>query len=91
MKRLLLPLLAALALPGSIIFVIGGICFTTKGQKNKRDLKLCSEKAMSLLEEEGVVNISKVANELNMAEDRTKLILERAQKRNWIPFGIKVT
>ena len=79
------------ALPGSIIFVMGGIWFTTKGQKNKRDLKLCSEKAMSLLEEEGVVNISKVANELNMAEDRTKLILDRAQKRNWIPFGIKVT
>ncbi len=44
---------------------------------------------MSLLEKEGVVNISKVANELNMAEDRTKLILNRAQKRNWIPFGIK--
>ena len=78
------------ALPGSVIFVIGGIWLTTKGQKNRRDLKLCSDKAMSLLEKEGVVNISKVANELNMAEDRTKLILDRAQKRNWIPFGIKV-
>ena len=51
-----------------------------KGQKNRRDLKLCSDKAMSLLEKEGVVTISKVANELNMAEDRTKLILDRAQK-----------
>ena len=77
------------AIPGSVIYVIGGIWLATKGQKNKRDLKLCSDKAMSLLEKEGVVNISKVANELNMAEDRTKLILNRAQKRNWIPFGIK--
>ena len=45
---------------------------------------------MSLLEKDGVINIRKVANELNMAEDRTKLILDRAQKRNWIPFGIKL-
>ena len=79
------------ALPGSVICLVGGIWLTTKGQKNRRDLKLCSDKAMSLLEKEGVVNISKVANELNMAEDRTKLILNRAQKRNWIPFGIKFT
>ena len=73
------------ALPGSITLVIGGLWLTTKGQKNRRDLKLCSNKAMSLLDKNGVVNISKVANELNMAEDRTKLILDRAQKRNWIP------
>ena len=61
-----------------------------KRAKNKRDIKKCSEKAMSLLEKDGVINIRKVANELNMAEDRTKLILDRAQKRNWIPFGIKL-
>ena len=79
------------AIPGSVILVMGGIWLTTKGQKNKRDIKICSEKAMSLLEKDGVINIRKVANELNMAEDRTKLILDRAQKRNWIPFGIKVT
>ena len=78
------------AIPGSVIYVIGGIWLTTKGQKNRRDLKLCSDKAMSLVEKEGVVNISKVASELNMSEDRTKLILRRAQKRNWIPFEIKV-
>ena len=79
------------AIPGSVILVMGGIWLTTKGQKNKRDIKICSEKAMSLLEKDGVINIRKVANELNMAEDRTKLILDRAQKRNWIPFGIKLT
>ena len=78
------------AIPGSIIYVIGGIWLTTKGQKNRRDLKLCSDKAMSLLEKEGVASISKVANKLNMTEYRTKLILKRAQKGNWIPFGIKV-
>tara|TARA_R100001440_G_scaffold40962_1_gene60735 strand:- start:149 stop:850 length:702 start_codon:yes stop_codon:yes gene_type:complete len=78
------------AIPGSVILVMGGLWLTTKGQKNRRDLKLCSDKAMSLLEKDGVVNISKVADELNMAEDRTKLILDRAQKRNWIPFGIKL-
>ena len=78
------------AIPGSVILVMGGIWLTTKGQKNKRDIKICSEKAMSLLEKDGVINIRKVANELNMAEDRTKLILDRAQKRNWIPFGIKL-
>ena len=71
------------AIPGSVIYVIGGIWLTTKGHKNRRDLKLCSDKAISLLKKEGVVN------ELDMAEDRTKLILNRAQKRNWIPFGIK--
>ncbi len=79
------------SLPGSVMYVIGGIWLTSKGQRNSRDLKLCSDKAISLLEKDGVVNISKVADELNMAEDRTKLILDRAQKRNWIPFGIKFT
>ncbi len=78
------------ALPGSVICVVGGIWLTTKGQKNKRDLEKCSEKAISLLEQEGVVNISKVANELNIAEDRARFILDRAEKRNWISFGTKI-
>ena len=77
-------------LPGSVMYVIGGIWMTQKGAKNRKDLEICSEEAMLLLEQDGVVNILKLSTQLNMAEARTRLILDRAQKRNWIPYGINI-
>mgnify|MGYP003146718320 CR=1 FL=1 len=77
-------------IPGVIMLSAGGIYLTLKGNKNYELMKRCTDNALDLLEKNGSIDIIELSSIIQTSESRTRLILDRAQKRNWIPSGIKI-
>ena len=77
-------------IPGVIMLSAGGIYLTLKGNKNYELMKRCTDNALDLLEEKGSIDIIELSSIIQTSESRTRLIVDRAQKRNWIPSGIKI-
>ncbi len=90
------PSVASSSLPADfwgIIFCIisGGIWLTFKGTQNWKKLERCSNGALQLLEDDGMVDARKLGSLIDMPESETRLRLYLAKKRNWIPHDTKIT
>ena len=78
------------AMPGIVLIAGLGGWLWYDGQKRLDALRRCSEEVLKANRELGHVNLGQLSGTLQMPETEIRSKIAKAQKKNWVPYGIEL-